>query len=411
VFVRRDDEVCRAFHDWLTEHWNRGLSLRQWRQELIDSGWGRPSWPHSWYGRGLPRRFDTLIEGELLRHGAVGLAFGPGALLAGPTILEHGSDEVRQRLLLPLLNGTERWCQLFSEPDAGSDLASLRTHAVRDRGRWIINGQKVWSSSAHHAERGMLLARTGGGTNTRHAGLTYFALDMQQPGIEVRPIRQMNGHASFNEVFLVDVVANDGDVVGEVGDGWAVARTTLAHERRFNPARRHIPKGARGRAVEQARAEAREAMAAYTWYPQRSGRSDLLVRYAHAAHQAADPLVRQAVARAIGLARCSEWMVARAQTARAAGRSPGPEGSLGKLMGSVVARAAADAHGLIAGLGGQLQGDDAQHPLVAEILTSVPAISIAGGTDEIQKNIVAEHILGLPREVPAQTPEKGTDGD
>ena len=390
--------VRAEFSAWFAENWDQDLSLTEWRERLVGSGWGRPSWPSAWYGRDLPPALDDVIEQELRRCGAVGLAFGPATLLAGPTLIAHGSDALKSRLLRPMLLGDERWCQLFSEPEAGSDLASLKTRAVRDGDRWVINGQKLWSSSANHAERGMLLARTGP-PDSRREGITFFAVDLRQPGVEVRPIRQMNGHASFNEVFLTDVLAVDEEVVGEVDGGWAVARTTLAHERRLNVAKHLAAKHARGRVIDEARIEGREAMAPYRWYPQRSGRPDLLVEAARAAGRASDPVVRQEVAKVFCLARCAEWTAARARAGRAAGRPPGPEGSIGKLQGSLIARAAAQAHSLIAGMSGLATEKGPGHRgVVAEILTSVPAISIAGGTDEIQKNIIGERILGLPRE-------------
>lgn len=391
-------DVVAECSRFLAEQWDPGLSLREWRIRLVESGWGRPSWPSDWYGRGLAPAMDAVVERLILDHGAVGLAFAPGALLAGPTLLAHASDSLKSRLLRPMLIGDEHWCQLFSEPDAGSDLASLKTRAERVGDDWVINGQKIWSSSANHAERGMLLARTGG-KDTRHDGITFFALDMTQAGVDVRPIHQMNGHASFNEVFLTDVIVKNSDVVGNVGDGWAVARTTLAHERRLNLGRRMTRRDARGRVIDEARAESKLAMAPYVWYPQRSGRPDLLLSAARDAGRLGDPAVRQEVARVYCMARCAEWTAARARAGRAAGKAPGPEGSIGKLQGSAIARASARAHTLIAGLSGLLtESANGRNPLVAEILTSVPAVSIAGGTDEIQKNILAERILGLPRE-------------
>jgi alkylation response protein AidB-like acyl-CoA dehydrogenase len=162
---------------------------------------------------------------------------GSGTWLAAPTILAHGSDELRDRLLAPILTGEQTWCQLFSEPGAGSDLAGLSTSAVLDGDSWVINGQKVWNTSAHHADMGMLLARTDASI-PKHQGNTYFVLPMHQPGVEVRQLRQMNFHASFNEVFLTDARVPCDNVIGEVGAGWAAALTTLAYERRFSALRR-----------------------------------------------------------------------------------------------------------------------------------------------------------------------------
>jgi alkylation response protein AidB-like acyl-CoA dehydrogenase len=392
-------EPVAEFDEWLADNWDPDLTLRQWRQHLVESGWGRPSWPVAWFGRGLPVAMDALVEARLRERGAVGVAFAPASLLAGPTLLEHGSDDLKGRLLLPLLTGVDTWCQLFSEPNAGSDLAALQTRAVRSGDRWIINGQKVWSSSANHAQRGMLLARTGP-AGSRQDGITFFAVDMRQPGIEVRPIHQMNGHASFNEVFFSDVVVDHADVVGEVGGGWSVARTTLAHERRLAPVKRVAKNDAAGRVVDEARGEAREALAPYTWYPQRSGRPDLLISAAKTSGRNEDAVVRQEIMKVYCLMRSAEWTAARAHANRKAGRPPGPEGSLGKLYGSALARSASAAHVLIAGPSALIAGErsDGRYDLIAEILTSVPAASIAGGTDEIQRNIVGERILGLPRE-------------
>jgi alkylation response protein AidB-like acyl-CoA dehydrogenase len=385
---------------WVRANWDPDLSLRAWRELLVDSGWAVPSWPERWYGRGLPAWADDVVRREIRRRGAV--ASIPSGL-AGPTILEQGPDPVRERFLRPLLTGAEVWCQLFSEPAAGSDLAGLVTTAVRDGEEWVVNGQKVWNTSAHHADLGMLVARTDWDV-PKHQGITYFVLPMRQPGVEVRPLRQMNDHASFNEVFLTDARIPAEWVVGEPGQGWAAALATLAHERRFGMAGLGVldvdgidP----GRARDEALAEGLEQASVYSWYPQRAGRADLVAEHARLAGVHADPLVRQAISRLVCLQRASQWTAERAQASRRLGRPPGPEGSIGKLASSAVARQAAAVHTRIAGASGLLAGDDPAAPLdgvVAEILISVPAQSIAGGTDEIQHNILGERFLGLPRE-------------
>jgi alkylation response protein AidB-like acyl-CoA dehydrogenase len=272
---------------------------------------------------------------------------------------------------------------------------------VRDGDRWIVNGQKVWNTSAHHADYGILVARTNWDV-PKHRGLSYFALPMRQPGVEVRPLRQMNFHASFNEVFMTDAEIPADHLVGEEGNGWAVALTTLAFERRFGVLmQRPRPSPARGRAVEEAEAEAAEHIKTYSWYPQRAGRADLAVPHAQRAGRAGDPVVRQELARLHCLQRVSAWTAERAKAARALGRPPGAEGSIGKLALSNLARQAARVHAVAAGAHGLLAGSEATAPfdgLIAEVLISVPAQSIAGGTDEIQRNILGEKILGLPRE-------------
>jgi alkylation response protein AidB-like acyl-CoA dehydrogenase len=386
---------------WLTRAWDPALSLREWRVRLADSGWGCPTWPREWCGRGLPAAAAAAVAEEFARIGAVGPPGGPGMNLAGPTILEHGSDELKERFLRPTVTGEISWCQLFSEPGAGSDLAGLTTTARRDGEAWVVSGQKVWNTSAHHADFGLLLARTDWDV-PKHRGITYFVLPMRQGAVEVRPLRQMNGYASFNEVFLDEARIPAGYVIGGVGGGWTVALATLAHERRLAPQAGRQAAGAvsppAGRARREAAAETEQVLEPYRWYPQRAGRPDLVIERAIAAGRRADPLVRQEIARLITLAWSARWSAQRAAAARALGRPPGPEGSLGKLASSNIARAAARVHALIAGPAGMLAGaDDPMAGTISEILLSVPAVSIAGGTDQIQRTILAERILGLPR--------------
>ncbi len=393
------DQIRAELTEWVREHWDAGMALRDWRGRLLQAGWAVPSWPVRWHGRGLPAWADELVASELIRLGAVGAPVGSGTWLAAPTVLAHGSDELRERILGPILTGEQTWCQLFSEPGAGSDLAGLSTSAVLDGDSWVINGQKVWNTSAHHADMGMLLARTDAGV-PKHQGITYFALPMHQPGVEVRQLRQMNFHASFNEVFLTDARVPRDNVIGTVGGGWTAALTTLAYERRFAALRRPDYSPAPGRALAEARAEADDHFATYSWYPQRACLPDLVVEHARAAGVSDDPVIRQAIARLITMHRTSVWTAERARAARAAGARPGAEGSIGKLAASNIARESAKVHSMIAAAGALLTGPDS--PLggvIAEVLMSVPGQSIAGGTDEIQKNILAEKVLGLPPEV------------
>jgi alkylation response protein AidB-like acyl-CoA dehydrogenase len=270
---------------------------------------------------------------------------------------------------------------------------------VRNGEEWVVNGQKVWNTSATHADYGLLVARTDWDV-PKHQGISYFVLPMEQPGVEVRPLRQMNGHASFNEVFFDDARIPAANLVGDVGHGWAVARATLAHERRYAAMGAASPLAdATGRATREAWAERAVVYEPYKWYPQRAGRVDLVVERATATGANRDPLVRQEIARLLASSRSASWTAQRARAARALGRPPGPEGSLGKLASSQVARAASGVHAHIAGAAGMLTGPDSPSGgTIAEIFVSVPAVSIAGGTDEIQRNIVGERVLGLPRE-------------
>jgi alkylation response protein AidB-like acyl-CoA dehydrogenase len=396
------DEVQSELRSWIAANWDPALSLARWRELLADSGWACPAWPRGWCGRGLSPAAAAAVTAGLAEAGVPGPPEGVGVVLAAPVILEYAGEDLKGRLIRATVTGELTWCQLFSEPGAGSDLAGLATRAEPDGdGGWLVTGQKVWSTGAATADYGLLLARTDPGV-PKHAGISCFALPMRQPGVEVRPLRQMNGHASFNEVFLDGARVPAGHLIGAPGAGWTVARAVLARERRLaaaRPASSGTGEGRPGRAWQEAIAERTAAAEPHKWYPQRAGRPDLVVARAQAEGKAADPVVRQEIAKLIELAWTARWTAARAAAARAAGQPPGPEGSLGKLASTRIARQAARVHAMIGGAHAMLTGPDS--PLggvVAEIIVSVPAISIAGGTDEIQRTIIAERILGLPRE-------------
>src|SRR5580698_1172269 len=395
-----ESAVRAEVRTWLAEHWDPELSLVAWRNMLADSGWGMPQWPQEWYGRGLPVGLARVVEEEFANVGAVGVAKSGVRLLAAATLLEHGSDLHKKKFLRRILTGEDTWCQLFSEPGSGSDLAGATTRADLNGDYWIINGQKVWTTSAHHANCGMLLARTDWDA-PKHEGLSYFVIEIKQPGVDVQPIKQMNGHASFNQVFFTDAKVPQENLVSAVGDGWKVAMTTLAHERRgadgtTAPSKR----GSRtGRIYIEERAEVETALQPYRWYPQRAGRVDLVIERAKETGTDKDPHVRQEIAKLMIMAKSAEWTARRARAAQRQGRPQGPEGSLGKLAASNVARAAAHVHTLITGAEALLTGGGSPRDgIIAEILVSVPATSIAGGTDEIQRNIIAERVLELPKE-------------
>jgi alkylation response protein AidB-like acyl-CoA dehydrogenase len=384
---------------WLTDNWDPELSLLQWRGLLADAGWAFPAWPEQWCGRSLPPAAAASVARELTAAGVPPPPDGIGTVLAAPVLLEYGSDDLKRRLIRPTVTGEVSWCQLFSEPGAGSDLASLATRAEPGANGWHVTGQKVWSTGAATADYGLLLARTDSDV-PKHDGITCFAVPMRQPGVVVRPLRQMNGHSSFNEVFLDGAAVPSQNVIGESGGGWRVARTVLAHERRLQAQRpAAAPAGATGRAWREAIAERIAAAEPHKWYPQRAGRPDLVIEQARANGKAADPVIRQEIARLIILTWPARWMADRLQALRAAGQNPGPEGSLAKLASSRIAQQSARVHAMIAGTSGLLAGPDSPlGGIIAEIAVSVPAISIAGGTDEIQRTIVADRILGLPRE-------------
>lgn len=388
-----ENPVAIEVRQWLEENWDPNLSLVEWRDKLADSGWGQPTWPTEYYGRGMSEADAAIVTEEFNRVGAVGPATAGPRMLAAVTLLAHGSHEQKKRYLRGILTGREAWCQLFSEPGSGSDLAGATTRADRDGDRWIINGQKVWNTSAHHAEFGILVARTDWDV-PKHQGLSYFILDMQQPGVEVRQLKQMNGHASFNEVFFTDAIVEPGDLVGELGQGWQIALTTLSHERSSFARIRSVEGiGDReGSIYAEYERELEIANEPYTWYPQRAGRIDLLIERAQETGAIDDSAVRQEIAAALALQQCSNWFTRR-------GLGTGPSGSVTKLAASRIARAGNRAHTLISGIDSLFEGEDSPRDgIIGEILLSTPATSIAGGTDEIQKNIISERILEMPKE-------------
>src|SRR6266436_7592600 len=354
-----EDTIRGDVRAWLEANWSPDYGLVEWRLKLAESGWGVPHWPSRWYGRDLPVGLVPVVEEEFKRIGAIGVAKVGIRTLAAATILAHGTDLQKEKFLLRILTGEDIWCQLFSEPGSGSDVAGAMTRAEFRGNQWVVNGQKVWTTSAHKAHWGLLLARTDW-DQPKHRGLSYFILDMKQPGVSVQPLRQMNGYASFNQVFFTDAKVEPEFLVSDVGNGWAVTTTTLMHERRGADALRSwaIPSDKPGRIYEEEREEIRTTMEPYKWYPQRAGRVDLILE-----------------------------------------RARGPEGSLGKLASSIIARAAARVHTSLLGPDALLTGDDSpMSGLLAEILVSVPASSIAGGPDEIQRNIISERVLKMPRE-------------
>ncbi len=392
-------DIERDVLEWFHSAWDPDLSLIEWRARLLEAGWAVPSWSTDWYGLGLPAWADRVAHAAIRDAGGVALPLGASTALAAPTIYEHGSDGLKERVLRPALTGEHAWCQLFSEPGAGSDLAGMKATAIQDGDSWIINGQKVWNTSADHADRAILVARTDWDA-VKHQGITYFVLDMHQPGVEVRPIEQMNYHHSFMEVFLTDAVVHRDDVVGDVGGGWRVARATLAHERSYATQRQvQFAEGAAGRVIDEARAEFVDYNKTYEWYPQRQGRPDLLTARAQATGRVGDAVLRDELMQLHCFRKAAEWTALRAKANRELGRPPGSEGSIGKLALSEVARRSNALHTAIAGARGMLkETDDPLDAVVAEVLVSTPAQSIAGGTDEIQHNILGENILGLPKE-------------
>ncbi|MHB8464525.1 MAG: acyl-CoA dehydrogenase family protein [Acidimicrobiales bacterium] len=357
------------------------------RSAQYDAGLAWVQFPEGWGGLGLEPSLQRRVDERVRAAGAPSHSFREffGLTMAGPTMVTHGSDEIRTRLLRRMFTGEDAWCQLFSEPGAGSDLAGLACRAVRDGDEWVINGQKVWNTLAHVADRGMLVARTDPDA-PKHKGLTYFGVDMHAPGVEVRPLRQITGEAEFNEVYFTDVRVPDADRIGDVGEGWRVAMTTLMNERTTigggtgPPAR---GSGAIAEAVRIWRHEATEKDAPHL---------DRLVQL----------WVEAEVLRLTNM---------RASQNRRVG-NPGPEGSIAKLMFAETNKRIYDL--CVDLLGAQaLVGYDYEMRRAEQLgLVGPPgssrkmflrsrANSIEGGTSEIQRNIIGERVLGLPADVRA----------
>jgi alkylation response protein AidB-like acyl-CoA dehydrogenase len=380
------DELRAQVAEFLDGHDPQGTDRLMFLRARFDAGLAWVHYPAGLGGQGLPRSLQSVVDrafdaaGSPTNHPERN---GIGLGMAAPTILAHGTAEQQERWLRPLWTGEQIWCQLFSEPGAGSDLAGLATRAVRDGDEWVVNGQKVWTSSAHMASRALLVARTDP-EQPKHKGLTYFALDMKQPGVEVRPLRQITGEAEFNEVFMTDARVADADRIGGVGEGWQVSMATLMNER--------VSIG--GNALP--REGGMIASAARTWreHPElrTPGLHDRLLRLWADAE----------VARIAG---------SRLRQSLAAGE-PGPEGSAAKLVFARLNQEISEFEVELAGADGLLYDDwTMRRPQGANFFGRNPGFrflrakgnSIEGGTSEILRNIIAERVLGLPKEARVDT--------
>jgi alkylation response protein AidB-like acyl-CoA dehydrogenase len=376
-----ESSVLEEARTFLATQWSPTMPRRDWQALVVDGGWAALRWPADRFGRGLDDADAKQVEAEF----AAARAPGPGQditnLWAG-TLLAFGQEELTQRLLRPLLMGDVAMCLLYSEPGAGSDLAGLRTTAVRDGDEWVVNGQKVWTSGARYAEYGMLIARTDWDV-PKHRGITFFFLPMRQPGVDVRPLRQITGDSRFNEVFITDARVPDTYRIGPRNDGWRVLQTALAYER-----------AVMGRPMAGARPDDATAKAhGHIPVPDVS-----LVALAQARGRAKDPVVRQELARLHAMRTVNNWNGERAKAVMRAGGSS-PLVSLGKLAMSGILHTAGHLQALLLGLDATLDGD--AHPVSRDAnyaQLNAYFTSIGGGTDQIQRNIIAERILGLPRE-------------
>ncbi len=411
----KTDDMTAAVTGWLEQNWDPDLTVAEWWDRLGRSGWATPTWPVEWYGRGLSRAEGVRVQQAIAVFGALGAPGGLGTLLAGPTITVHGTDEQRERYLLDIVTGRIAWCQLFSEPGAGSDLAGLNTRAERDGDEWIVNGQKVWTSGGHWADLGMLLARTDPDV-PKHQGITYFALDMHQPGVEIRPLRELTGRAMFNEVFLTDVRVPGDAAIGGINNGWAVANTTLMFERSG------LGAGGGGGGVSALPGtvggdlERRAGDFVRTRDPSDAGGQlstsvESLAALAHANGAIEEPNVRQDLARLFSMNEIARYTNLRQRALARSGGEIAGLGNIAKLSMSRILRLSRDLSAQILGPYSTLHayGAGEQDALVAatagrakpgitESILFAQAPQIYGGTDEIQHNILGERVLGLPKE-------------
>ncbi|MCV7177679.1 acyl-CoA dehydrogenase family protein [Mycolicibacterium sphagni] len=369
-----DDEVRDEVRQWLTENWDAGLDRGHWAQLVFDAGWAVPSWEPHWWGRGLTDPQSRIVAAEFGAVGAPGTGHDRANLFAC-TLHDLGTDEQKHRLIPTSIRGESKWCLLYSEPGAGSDLAGLRTRAERDGDEWVIDGQKVWTSFAKTADYGLLVARTDWDV-PKHNGISFFMFPMRQPGVEVRPIHQITGESEFNEVFISGARVPHANLVGEPGGGWAVLQVALSYERRLM--------GDLARTSRSARK------------PQSD--SDSLVEMARRAGRLDDSFIRQEIARVDAYAAVNRWNTQRAKatTDRAEAATLL---ALGKIAMSRILHETAKVQTEIAGPETMLSGPD--NP-VGDAVTfrtlNAYFTSIGGGTDQIQRNIVGERVLGLPKE-------------
>ena len=433
--ARPSSDLVDELRAWLEENWDPDLTVGEWWERLGMAGWSAPMLPADSYGRGLSRGDALIVSATIAAFGALGAPQGMSIGLASPTITTHGTREQIDRLIPPAVTGKVAYCQLFSEPGAGSDLAGLTTKAVKDGDVWHVDGQKVWTSGGQFADMGMLLARTNPEA-PKHQGITWFAIDMHQPGIEVRPLKEMTGHAMFNEVFLTAAEVHDDNRIGDVNNGWAAANTTLFHERSGMGARGGGGGGGRdmmamarmaraggvagdlGKRAGDYAPEARKAKTA-TQLPKDEERkprkrvspAQSHIDLARELGKLDDPVIRQRIVQAHILGSIAGYTTERHKAARAQGKDIPGVPNFSKLLMADIVRLNRDLGMQIAGMRGTLHSyDGSDNEMLAKLPGGTRAIAVTGGclgaqalpiyggTDQIQKNIVGERVLGLPKE-------------
>jgi alkylation response protein AidB-like acyl-CoA dehydrogenase len=394
------EQVRAEAEAWVTENWNPAMTVREWWKRLAAAGYSAPMLPKDAGGLGYSRDLMAALYSVMSKAGCVGPPMGLGLGLAAPTIAVHGTPEQKVALLPEILDGTIGYCQLFSEPNSGSDLAGLQCKAELDGDEYVVTGQKVWTTAGQYADKAILMARTNFDV-PKHQGITYFVMEMHQPGVEVRPLREMTGHAMFNEVFLTEARVPKDMVLGGLNNGWAVANTTLMFERASigsggggsfgiataGSVARHLDRPA-GDFVSE-----RPATAAGAVGP---GTVKQFTALARERGRLGDGVVRQQLAELYTLTELNKMNVLRARSGQ---NLTGVEGNLAKLLLTHTLRRARDIGSALLGPDGTLWGPEAPTGgLVQEMTVYSPGPSIYGGTDQIQRNIVSERGLGLPKE-------------
>ena len=346
----------------------------EWQKKKYDAGWAMIHWPKEFGGIGATPIERIIWAQEESKFNVPKGVYEIGLGMAGPVMMEYATDEQKERYLPPMAEGKEIWCQLFSEPSAGSDVAGLRSKAVQDGENWIVNGQKVWTSGAHFSDYGILVVRHDPGLE-KHKGLTFFFVDMKSPGIEVKPIKQLTGGSSFNEVYFNDVVIPDSQRLGEIGDGWKVAITTLMNER-----------------LAVGDADGVDANEAFELAKKHDKDGDQLID---------NNAVRESIADWYCEASGLKNTKLRTMSALSRGDTPGPEASITKIVSANKLQAIGNFGMDASDMSGMLMEEDSDFVKFQMAWMGAAGLRIAGGTDEILKNIIAERVLGLPQEARA----------
>jgi alkylation response protein AidB-like acyl-CoA dehydrogenase len=421
------DELLSELRSWLENNWDPDLTVGQWWERMGLAGWSAPGLPTNAYGKAMARSDTVLVQQEIAKFGALGAPAGLGLLLAAPTIATHGTQELVDLYVREIVTGQKAWCQLFSEPQAGSDLAGLQTRAIKDGDEWIVNGQKVWTSGGQYADLGMLLARTDPEV-PKHQGISYFAFEMLQDGVDVRPLKEMTGHALFNEVFISDARVADSALIGGLNNGWAAANTTLANERAG------LGSGG-GNAAGGGMAQPGTVMGMLdkrvgdlvgpnpkAGSKQRSqnptgalgamrGGAGMLISLAQSRGLNKDAGIRQDLARLHTLSEIGRFNGLRVKAVKEKGGDILGMPNVSKLSMSQIVRMTRDLGLRILGPAGMLHAYDVDgkaslqqatgNPFaggVTEMALFAQAPPIYGGTDQVQRNIIGERVLGLPKE-------------